>query len=372
MKTIKLFGSSLPAKQHDDQDTITTNDDASRKRKFSPNQEEDDDDDHSFIPKKPKLCDDGEEGEDAVPPSDFHPVSVTTGEDDGDAVSPISAFFPEEGNDLFIPKKSKLLKLSDDGKEGEETVHPLSSVTTDEAILGKRKSSFNQEEEDDDDDDSFIPKKPKLATESPNPEEAVPPRMLAKGSSIQEEDYDLSLSTKPRMFKLFGVYISIDDQEGHTVIQNPNQDDQAPIQNPNQEEEEEEEEEAPDPPEGNDLVFMFEKELTSTDVARNQNRLLITKRTSLRLMAALTEEERGRVEVNGGDNLRVVTTDPNGVEYILKLKRWAGSSALVLKHEWGKLVRANGLQMGDSVVGWGYRVDDEFRLFLYIIKNQFN
>ncbi|XP_042013071.1 uncharacterized protein LOC121761495 isoform X2 [Salvia splendens] len=338
MKTIKLFGSSLPAKQHDDQDTITTNDDASRKRKFSPNQEEDDDDDHSFIPKKPKLCDDGEEGEDAVPPSDFHPVSVTTGEDD----------------------------------EGEETVHPLSSVTTDEAILGKRKSSFNQEEEDDDDDDSFIPKKPKLATESPNPEEAVPPRMLAKGSSIQEEDYDLSLSTKPRMFKLFGVYISIDDQEGHTVIQNPNQDDQAPIQNPNQEEEEEEEEEAPDPPEGNDLVFMFEKELTSTDVARNQNRLLITKRTSLRLMAALTEEERGRVEVNGGDNLRVVTTDPNGVEYILKLKRWAGSSALVLKHEWGKLVRANGLQMGDSVVGWGYRVDDEFRLFLYIIKNQFN
>ncbi|KAG6400537.1 hypothetical protein SASPL_137377 [Salvia splendens] len=326
MKTIKLFGFNLLAKQHDHQDTISTNDGASRKRKLSPNQEEDDD--HSFIPKKPKLCDDGE---DAVPPSDFHPLSVTT----DDAISGKRKLSPneeEDDGDSFIPKKPKLLRLIDDGK---------------------------------------------LAAGSPNPEEeAVPPRMLTEGSSIQEEDCDLSLSTKPGIFKLFGVYISI-DQKGHTVTQNPNHDDQeeevedqAPIQNPNQEDVEEEE--TPDPPEANDLVFMFEKELTCTDVARNHNRLLITKRASLKLMAALREEERGRVEANGGDNLRVLTTDPNGVEYMLKLKRWSGSGALVLKHEWGKLVRANGLQMGDSVVGWGYRVDDEFRLFLFIVKNQFN
>ncbi|KAL1540044.1 histone H3.v1-like [Salvia divinorum] len=115
---------------------------------------------------------------------------------------------------------------------------------------------------------------------------------------------------------------------------------------------------------------MFEKKLTSSDVERNQNRLLISGCVS-DLMASLTEEERGRVELNGGrDYLRVVTRETsNGVDYTLHLKRWAGSGALVLKHEWGKLVRANGLQMGDSVVGLGYRVDAEFRLFLTIFKN---
>ena len=194
MKAIKLFGFYLPAIQDDHQDSITTNDEASRKRKFIPYQEEDDD--HSFIPKKPKLCDDGEGGEDAVPPSEFHPLSVTTGEDDGydeDAVKPISAFFPEEGNDSFIPKKSKLLKLSGDGKEGEETVHPLSSVTTDDAILGKRKlSSCNQEE--DDDDDSFIPKKPKLLR-------LIDDGMSASGSPNQKKQFHQECWPKEAQFK---------------------------------------------------------------------------------------------------------------------------------------------------------------------------
>ncbi|KAL1540045.1 hypothetical protein AAHA92_24458 [Salvia divinorum] len=286
MKTIRLFGVDIQVKQDDPQDTITTNnDEASRKRKLSPYQEEDDYDDHSFIPKKPKLLRLSDDGEEAVPPSEFHPPPVTT----------------------------------------------------DDAICGRRKlatPSPNQEEDDDPEGGG---------------EEAVPPRKLAVGSSIQEEDYDLlPLSIKHQTLRFFGVYTSI-NQEDHAAIQNPNQ-------------------EGLHPPEGN-LVLMFKKKLTSSDVSRNHNRLLITKRSSL--MAALTEEERGRVEVDGGDNLRVVTTDPDGDEYILKLKRWAGSGALVLIHEWGKLVRANGLESGDSVQGWGYRIaiDGEFRLFLFTIKN---
>ncbi|KAL1540020.1 hypothetical protein AAHA92_24435 [Salvia divinorum] len=286
MKTIRLFGVDIQVKQDDPQGTITTNnDEASRKRKLSPYQEEDDYDDHSFIPKKPKLLRLSDDGEEAVPPSEFHPPPVTT----------------------------------------------------DDAICGRRKlatPSPNQEEDDDPEGGG---------------EEAVPPRKLAVGSSIQEEDYDLlSLSIKHETLRFFGVDTSI-NQEDHAAIQNPNHED-------------------PDPPKGN-LVLMFEKKLTSSDVSRNHNRLLITKRSSL--MAALTDEERGRVEVDGGDNLRVVTTDPDGDEYILKLKRWAGSGALVLIHEWGKLVRANGLEIGDSVQGWGYRtaIDAEFRLFLFTVKN---
>ncbi|KAH6767605.1 hypothetical protein C2S52_018588 [Perilla frutescens var. hirtella] len=116
-------------------------------------------------------------------------------------------------------------------------------------------------------------------------------------------------------------------------------------------------------------ILLFEKKLELSDVL-GSHRLLITKSDGEQLMAALTEEERGKVGINKDDFLSVATTDnTHGVEYDLHLKMWPASRAIVLIHQWTKLVTANGLQKGDSVQGWGYRKQDhKFCLALVVIN----
>lgn len=116
---------------------------------------------------------------------------------------------------------------------------------------------------------------------------------------------------------------------------------------------------------GSELVFLFEKKLEISDVNNGLNRVFITR--SQKLMVALTEEERQKVE-DRKDRLRVFTIDPQGEEYTLHLKRWHAVGVVVLNHEWRKLVMANRLQKDDCVQGWGYRRQGEFCLALNIIK----
>lgn len=102
-------------------------------------------------------------------------------------------------------------------------------------------------------------------------------------------------------------------------------------------------------------VLLFKKTLEQWDVEPHQNRVYVTK--SGRLIEALTEEERGKVD-RDKDSLDVPTLDPNGNEYALQLTRWHSVGEDVLKRDWLKLVRANELKAGDRVEGWGYRRDD--------------
>lgn len=115
-------------------------------------------------------------------------------------------------------------------------------------------------------------------------------------------------------------------------------------------------------------VLMFDTKLEYSDVGRNQNRLLIT--GDDRLMEALTEPERERER---SEFLEVITMDPRGVEYTMRLKKWpaemGGDAVVELGHEWFKLVSGNGLKKGDSVQGFGYRTNNnQFRLAIVIFK----
>lgn len=108
--------------------------------------------------------------------------------------------------------------------------------------------------------------------------------------------------------------------------------------------------------EGIDIVYhpsyLFEKELWSSDVASDKNRLLVTGANRDMLMPSLKGEEW--IEVCD-EFLGVLTIDRNGVEYALGLK-WLRRGAVALIHEWSKLVSANSLKKGDLVEFWGYRV----------------
>lgn len=128
----------------------------------------------------------------------------------------------------------------------------------------------------------------------------------------------------------------------------------------------------PEAPHPNELPenlpkLLFEKRLEESDVRKNQNRLLIT--GSERLEAALTEEEMRMVE-SKTDELEVITTDPRGVDFKLRLKNWPSMRVKVLKYEWFKLVAANGIKKGDTVQGWGYRAaGHQFRLAIKVNPN---
>ncbi|KAL7083501.1 hypothetical protein ACP275_14G167000 [Erythranthe tilingii] len=123
---------------------------------------------------------------------------------------------------------------------------------------------------------------------------------------------------------------------------------------------------------GSDPVFLFQKDLTCSDVNPGLNRVFINR--SEKLVEALTEEERRMV--NNEDyysGLRVFTTDQHAEDrdYEMELTKWnVGSYMIVLKREWMKFVRANNLQEGDRVEGWGFRVQGVFYLGLNaIIRN---
>lgn len=118
---------------------------------------------------------------------------------------------------------------------------------------------------------------------------------------------------------------------------------------------------------GADPVFLFEKTLEQWDVERGQNRVYVTK--SGKLIEALTEEERQKVD-RDKDSLDIPTVDPYGNEYVMQLTRWHSVGEDVIKRDWSKLVRANELEAGDRVEGWGYRRDDDgiFCLALTIFK----
>ncbi|KAL8555006.1 hypothetical protein ACS0TY_002984 [Phlomoides rotata] len=117
-------------------------------------------------------------------------------------------------------------------------------------------------------------------------------------------------------------------------------------------------------------VFLFEKELTPSDVAKGLNRLIINDPD--KLLEFLREEEKRKVQ-DKLDVLAVVTKEAQlgGNQRTLHLTKWNMSNlnTIVLKHDWRKFVDDNGLQHGDLVHGWGYRRAHEFRLALNIIRH---
>lgn len=119
-------------------------------------------------------------------------------------------------------------------------------------------------------------------------------------------------------------------------------------------------------------VFLFEKKLTNSDVAKGLNRLLITHKD--KLLQFLREGERRKLMEEKQD-MAVIAKEAQlgGNQYTLLLTKWKMSKldTIVLKHDWSKLVVDNSLKSGDSVQGWGYRRrgNDEFRLAINIIRN---
>ncbi|KAL9142289.1 hypothetical protein ABFS82_14G159500 [Erythranthe guttata] len=111
---------------------------------------------------------------------------------------------------------------------------------------------------------------------------------------------------------------------------------------------------------GFDPVFLFQKDLTCSDVNPGLNRVFINR--SEKLVEALTEEERRMV--NNEDyysGLRVFTMDQHAEDrdYEMELTKWnVGSYMIVLKKEWMKFVRALIIckrAIGSKVGGFVYK-----------------
>ncbi|KAL1539998.1 hypothetical protein AAHA92_24416 [Salvia divinorum] len=106
------------------------------------------------------------------------------------------------------------------------------------------------------------------------------------------------------------------------------------------------------------LFPRFDKTLEAIDMS---NTLFVS--GSERVMRFLTEEERGKVEIEGF--LEVPTEDQSGNGYMMRLRQ---SSIFIgvaeISGEWFKLVSHNKLKKGDWVYGWGYRKDGQFRIVI--------
>lgn len=289
----------------------------------------------------------------------------------------------DEGQRRPVSTRESENELSSEEKEKRCTctLAPLRSTNTITIFeKGSPSRKGNSNHGDEEGETHVETKKPRTLTlfgvEIPIPEAGKGTVAVSESSSRnpnQQEEGETQVKTKkPRIRKSMLFEINIPSIPEVTMTA-----DESPSRNPNSQEEEEEALAALIPqPQFHPSIFLgsqyhpvqlFEKVLHRSDIDPLQNRLLVT--GSSVLMAALQEEERERVGVNKKDFLRVMTTDQNGGVYTLHLTKWPTSGATVLIREWKVFVRANQLEIGDSVQGWGYRVaGGEFRLALSIVR----
>lgn len=124
-----------------------------------------------------------------------------------------------------------------------------------------------------------------------------------------------------------------------------------------------------------EITFVFQKELTMTDVNRHQGRLLVPF-NRVQNHGFLSVEERDMLEKwKNKATIHAALIDPKLNECQINLTRWdmkkkdTGKATCYysLLTPWSEVVQKNGLQKGDNLQLWGFRKASELGLALVVV-----
>nr|XP_023918430.1 B3 domain-containing protein At2g31720-like [Quercus suber] len=130
---------------------------------------------------------------------------------------------------------------------------------------------------------------------------------------------------------------------------------------------------------GSDVKLVIEKELSKTDMEKHQNRLLIP-RAQVNV-EFLTKEEKASLNEKDGNHyvgkkvpmiywrtkeLAAPLMEPRLDSSIIRLKNWklGNKNALVLASPWTRIASENGLEIGNIIQLWSFRVKQELHMAL--------
>lgn len=130
---------------------------------------------------------------------------------------------------------------------------------------------------------------------------------------------------------------------------------------------------------GSDVKLVIEKELSKTDMEKHQNRLLIP-RAQVNV-EFLTEEEKASLNEKIGNHyvgmkvpmiywktkeLEAPLMEPRLDSSTIWLKNWklGNKNALVLASPWTRIASENGLEIGNIIQLWSFRVKQELHMAL--------
>lgn len=131
---------------------------------------------------------------------------------------------------------------------------------------------------------------------------------------------------------------------------------------------------------GSDVKLVIEKELSKTDMEKHQNRLLIPRAQAN--VEFLTEEEKATLNEKHGNHyigmevpmiywktkelMEAPLMEPRLDSSTIWLKNWksGNKNALVLASPWTKIASENGLEIGNIIQLWSFRVKQELHMAL--------
>lgn len=131
---------------------------------------------------------------------------------------------------------------------------------------------------------------------------------------------------------------------------------------------------------GSDVKLVIEKELSKTDMEKHQNRLLIPRAQAN--VEFLTEEEKATLNEKHGyhyigmevpmiywktkELMEAPLMEPRLDSSTIWLKNWksGNKNALVLASPWTKIATENGLEIGNIIQLWSFRVKQELHMAL--------
>ncbi|XP_059455770.1 B3 domain-containing protein At2g31720-like [Corylus avellana] len=120
---------------------------------------------------------------------------------------------------------------------------------------------------------------------------------------------------------------------------------------------------------GSDVKMVIKKVLTKTDLDPSCNRFLISRKKMS--VEFLTEEEKENIVQKKEDGLhfqgmKVSLIEPSLKESSIWLKKWnvGKSMSYVLSSPWISVATTNGLDVGDDITLWSFRVDGRLNFAL--------
>ncbi|KAL4637989.1 hypothetical protein ACB092_03G118500 [Castanea dentata] len=131
---------------------------------------------------------------------------------------------------------------------------------------------------------------------------------------------------------------------------------------------------------GSDVKLVIEKELSKTDMEKHQNRLLIPRAQAN--VEFLTEEEKETLNEKRGNHylgmevpmiywktkelMEAPLMEPRLDSSTIWLKNWksGNKNALVLASAWTRIASENGLEIGNIIQLWSFRVKQELHMAL--------
>ncbi|KAL5998314.1 hypothetical protein ACLOJK_009254 [Asimina triloba] len=114
-------------------------------------------------------------------------------------------------------------------------------------------------------------------------------------------------------------------------------------------------------------VFLFERELTKTDVNPSEARLFMNKKEMKEVLLGALRRREEELVFDRKKGLEVQVIDRLGNRYKTCLKFWQAVQQFALFKDWKKVVEKNQLVEGDMIRVWFFRYGDGLNLGFFIM-----